>query len=202
MSRIHGPLERVIPPAHPGPPGSVPRSARSSARSCRRLKLATPMHSRSHSTTAPSFSCRYATPTIVRRKQFTRLGSAGTRCSSFRVTYHRDRKRPDRSRTMRIDAVEFLRRFLLHVLPSGFPKVCHDGVLANRSKKLDRCRELLADWNRDAGHDPDPPTPSSEKTSEESLSRCKACGSPTLVRREIAPRRGICDPELARIDSS
>src|SRR6185312_8099394 len=46
---------------------------------------------------------------------------------------------------MTLDAVEFVRRFLMHVLPSGFVRIRHYGLLANRHRqeKLQRCRELL-----------------------------------------------------------
>ena len=46
---------------------------------------------------------------------------------------------------MRVDAAEFLRRFLLHVVPRGFMRVRHYGLLANRYRaaRLARCRELL-----------------------------------------------------------
>ena len=46
---------------------------------------------------------------------------------------------------MTLDAQEFIRRFLLHVLPNGFMRIRHFGFLANRTKKqaLSRCRELL-----------------------------------------------------------
>ena len=49
-------------------------------------------------------------------------------------------------RLQTLDAVEFLRRFLQHVLPRGFVKVRHYGLLANggRAAKLARCRWLLA----------------------------------------------------------
>jgi len=48
---------------------------------------------------------------------------------------------------MTLSATEFLRRFLLHVLPGGFMRVRHYGLLANRqkNKKLVRCQELLGD---------------------------------------------------------
>lgn len=119
------------------------------------------------------------------------------------VTFaYRDRKHHDRSRTMRIDGVELLRRFLHHALPSGFPKVRHYGVLANRSKKLDRCRELLSVPNRDAGHEPDPRSVAHETRPTDTPNRCAACGSPTLVRREIAPQRGVDGAKPERIDSS
>jgi hypothetical protein len=50
-----------------------------------------------------------------------------------------------RQRTMRLDAIEFVRRFLMHVLPSGFVRIRHYGLLANRHRqqKLARCRKLL-----------------------------------------------------------
>ena len=46
---------------------------------------------------------------------------------------------------MTLDANEFLRRFLLHVLPRGFVRIRSFGILANRHRKamLARCRELL-----------------------------------------------------------
>ena len=45
---------------------------------------------------------------------------------------------------MTLDAHEFIRRFLLHVIPKGFMRVRHFGFLANRSKSLlSKCRQLL-----------------------------------------------------------
>ena len=51
-----------------------------------------------------------------------------------------------RTKTMTLDAVEFIRRFLLHVLPSGLVRIRHFGFLANRVRreKLMQCRTLLA----------------------------------------------------------
>ena len=47
---------------------------------------------------------------------------------------------------MTLDAGEFMRRFLLHVLPTGFHRIRHFGLLANghRTARLDLCRRLLA----------------------------------------------------------
>lgn len=47
--------------------------------------------------------------------------------------------------TEEIDAVEFIRRFLLHVLPKRFMRIRHFGFLANRNKKakVQACRQLL-----------------------------------------------------------
>jgi predicted Zn-ribbon and HTH transcriptional regulator len=61
------------------------------------------------------------------------------------VTFsYRDRKDQNRKKTMPLDAHEFIRRFLLHVIPKGFVRVRHFGFLANRSKGLlAKCRQLL-----------------------------------------------------------
>jgi len=51
----------------------------------------------------------------------------------------------DTRKTMIVDASEFIRRFLLHVLPDGFVKIRYFGLLANSQRKecLDACREAL-----------------------------------------------------------
>ena len=57
----------------------------------------------------------------------------------------RDSKDNNRTKTMTLDAIEFIRRFLLHILPSGFVKIRHFGFLANRNRsvRLDLCRRHL-----------------------------------------------------------
>lgn len=61
---------------------------------------------------------------------------------SFRWKDYRHRRR---NKVMRLDTHEFIRRFLLHVLPSGFHRIRHYGLLANRHRlrALNLCRELL-----------------------------------------------------------
>jgi len=58
----------------------------------------------------------------------------------------KDYRHESRNKVMRLDAQEFVRRFLLHVLPTGFQRIRHYGFLANRHRqvKLDHCRQLLA----------------------------------------------------------
>ena len=58
---------------------------------------------------------------------------------------YRDRKDGDQKKTITLEAQEFIRRFLLHVLPDGFMRIRHFGFLANRSRKqsLAQCRKLL-----------------------------------------------------------
>jgi hypothetical protein len=57
----------------------------------------------------------------------------------------KDYARGNKRRVMTLSAVEFLRRFLMHVLPKGFVRIRHYGLLANRCReqKLDLCRRLL-----------------------------------------------------------
>ena len=63
-----------------------------------------------------------------------------------KVTFrYRDYAHDNAQRTMTLDGCEFLRRFLLHVLPSGFMRIRYYGFLANRhrAEKLQRARLLL-----------------------------------------------------------
>jgi Putative transposase/Transposase zinc-binding domain len=62
------------------------------------------------------------------------------------VSFHWRDYRDDQIKVMTISAVEFLRRFLQHVLPPGFVKIRHFGWLANRCRKVNlaECRRLLS----------------------------------------------------------
>ena len=59
---------------------------------------------------------------------------------------YKDYKHEQRHKVMTVSADEFLRRFLLHVLPDSFQRIRNYGLLGNRhrAKNLARCRELLA----------------------------------------------------------
>ena len=61
---------------------------------------------------------------------------------SFRYKDYRDHSQ---QKTMTLSAEEFIRRFLLHVLPHGFHRIRYFGFLGNRHRqeKLARCRQLL-----------------------------------------------------------
>jgi hypothetical protein len=62
------------------------------------------------------------------------------------VTFtYRDRRNNNTLKTMTLKAKEFIRRFLLHVLPDGFMRIRHFGFLANRYKKenIQHCREII-----------------------------------------------------------
>lgn len=67
-------------------------------------------------------------------------------CEDEQVTFtYRDRQHGNRRKRMTVHVFEFIRRFLLHVLPDSFVKIRHYGLLSNRDRrrKLARCRQLL-----------------------------------------------------------
>jgi hypothetical protein len=57
----------------------------------------------------------------------------------------KDYRDGNRQKIMTLDGQEFIRRFLIHVLPTGFHRIRYFGFLGNcrRARKLARCRELL-----------------------------------------------------------
>ena len=78
-----------------------------------------------------------------------RVAITNSRLTAFenhRVTFRwKDYRHNDPRRLMTLEAGEFIRRFLLHVLPTGFHRIRHYGFLANghRADKLALCRRLL-----------------------------------------------------------
>ena len=81
---------------------------------------------------------------------------------------------PKRQRTMTLSPDEFIRRFLLHVLPKGFHRIRHYGLLASAGRKANvaRARELLDAPAPPAVSDiplPDPPMP------------CPCCGGRMVI---------------------
>jgi len=93
----------------------------------------------------------------------------------------RDYADDDKIKMMPLDAFEFIRRFLLHVLPDGFVKIRHYGFLANRCRrdKIALCRKFLENDSRKKEQND-----AKEETWQETLlrltgfdvARCRACG--------------------------
>ena len=71
---------------------------------------------------------RYTHRVAIGNRRILEVGADGVK---FRW---RDRAHGNRSRTMELPGVELLRRFLLHVLPRGFPRIRHYGLHANRKR--------------------------------------------------------------------
>jgi hypothetical protein len=90
---------------------------------------------------------------------------------------------------MTLSAVEFLRRFLLHVLPKGFVRIRRCGWWTNRhgGATLARCRELLGRTAAPVAAEP-PPSPQIPTALPESAARCEHCGAGTWRMVEQMPR--------------
>ena len=115
-----------------------------------------------------------------------RLVSADQRGVTFKWKDYR-LKGSARYRTMALPSHEFIRRFLMHVLPKGFHRIRHYGFLANgtRAANLARARSLLAGTSHD--QEPDPESP--EKPDEPSLPAypCPSCGGPVMIIETFEP---------------
>jgi Putative transposase/Transposase zinc-binding domain len=87
-------------------------------------------------------------------------------------------------KTMTLKAIEFIRRFLLHVLPSGFVRIRHYGFLANRvcREKLALCRALLGVEAVPVAVDSEP-SRKPEETAEgvPAANVCPSCGKGRMV---------------------
>ena len=112
---------------------------------------------------------------------------------AFRV---RDAAAANHRRTVELPAIEFIGRFLSHVLPAGFKRIRHFGLLASRHKaqKLAVCRELF---------DLPPPEPLviesvaafMARVAQLDVTRCPCCGNGHLIAcGAIAPVRRLFTP--------
>jgi hypothetical protein len=96
-------------------------------------------------------------------------------------------------RTTTVDAVEFVRRFLVHVLPAGFVKIRHYGLVAaaNVTTKLETARRCLLNPDRDdVPQLPHPDTPPSWRDLVFALTGidllvCPVCGGRSMARRSL-----------------
>jgi Putative transposase len=110
----------------------------------------------------------------------------------------KDYRKGNRQKTMTLAADEFIRRFLLHVLPEGFQRIRYYGFLANRyrEQKLARCRQLLAMPK------PVPPDDHAARDYRDqyqeltgaSLTECPACQRGRMVIVEVLQPAKPCRP--------
>jgi hypothetical protein len=97
-----------------------------------------------------------------------------------------------KQKIMTVSADEFLRRFLMHVMPKGLVRIRHFGLFANRkrSASLLRCRYLLK-----IAAPPPQPAPTAQI-------RCPLCAELMLVIERITNRQLLAAPTRPRLDSS
>ena len=139
------------------------------------------------------YLARYTNKVAISNHRITGLADGMV---SFRV---RDPQRPKAGRITSLPAPEFIRRFLLHVLPAGFKRIRHYGLQASRHKaaKLGLCRTLL-----------DMPAPQlavresvadfMARVAQADITRCSKCANGRLqFVAALAPLRPAFSPRLA-----
>jgi hypothetical protein len=112
----------------------------------------------------------------------------------------KDYRHGSQVRTLTIDADEFLRRFLLHVLPKRFVRIRYFGLLASRRRTNDlaTCRTVLTVT---------PPAPSTAPSVSATRTRswpCPRCGAPMRIVERLTARQLYVEARLTdlRYDSS
>jgi Putative transposase len=110
----------------------------------------------------------------------------------------------DRVKVMALEAAEFIRRFLLHVIPDRFVRIRHFGLLANRSRqaKLDRCRQLLAALPAAALRPPESVAAVMLRLTGIDIERCPVCQVGRLRIAAILTPATSPAPPVAILDSS
>jgi Putative transposase/Transposase zinc-binding domain len=131
-----------------------------------------------------------------------RLIAADARAVTFKVKDYRI-EGPGRYKTMTLDPHEFIRRFLIHVLPTGFHRIRHYGLLAGgvKADNLALARKLL---------DVAPPTSQPEPAASEPATPatpCPCCGSAMHIIEvfkagELPRHKPTARPPVIRIDTS
>ena len=118
-----------------------------------------------------AYLSRYTHRVAISSGRLIRFGDDGV---TFRYKDYR-RNGSERQQMMTLTADEFIRRFLLHVLPKGFHRIRHYGLLASGTRKahLERARHLLAAAPPAAPEMPDEPS--------NTRSPCPCCGGRMVV---------------------
>jgi Putative transposase/Transposase zinc-binding domain len=109
-----------------------------------------------------------------------------------------------KQKRMTLDAHEFIRRFLLHVLPEGFQRIRHYGFLANghRKAKLALIRKLLDAAPPVTRHAAETPPGEPAATPPATTPPCPCCGGPMRIIEVLADPRRRAQGQILRFDSS
>jgi hypothetical protein len=148
-----------------------------------------------------AYLSRYTHRVAISNRRLIALDSRGV---TFKYKDYRADGRA-RHKVMTLVTAEFIRRFLIHVLPDGFHRIRHYGLFASaaRAANLARARQLL--------NAPAPPTRDAEATKSDEPATlahpCPCCGGRMIIietfERHSTPRHRPTGPLLAiRIDTS
>jgi len=142
-----------------------------------------------------AYLARYTHRVAISNSRLIRLDDKGV---TFKWKDYRIKGR-DRLKTMTLDTGEFIRRFLLHVLPSGFHRIRHYGLFAGtfRARNIERARQALA------ASDGVPQRSRAEADSEAEdvppARRCPCCGGRMIIVETFEGPRPARSPSPSRI---
>ena len=128
-----------------------------------------------------AYLSRYTHRVAISNSRLITLDEAGV---TFKWKDYRIKGR-DRLKTMTLDADEFIRRFLLHVLPSGFHRIRHYGLFASavRAQNIERARQLLAK--------PRGRVPTLARRGRQRDRKTRACAAMPMLRRPHDHHRNL-----------
>jgi hypothetical protein len=131
-----------------------------------------------------------------------RLIAADAQNVTFKVKDYRV-EGPGRTTTMTLGTHEFIRRFLIHILPKGFHRVRHYGFLAGgaRAESLAQARASVV-VAASSATDPEDEAPADDLSAPSTATPCPCCGGRMIVIETFDPG---CQPRYApalRIDTS
>ena len=142
-----------------------------------------------------AYLARYTHRVAISNARLIALDEAGVtlKWKDYRI------KGRDRLSTMTLDTAEFIRRFLLHVLPSGFHRIRHYGLFAGtvRARNIERARQLLAapeastERSRNQAH--------SEAETASPARQCPCCGGRMIIVETFEAARPARSPSPTRI---
>ena len=146
-----------------------------------------------------AYLSRYTHRVAISNSRLVALDDAGV---TFKWKDYRIKGR-DRLKTMTLDAAEFIRRFLMHVLPSGFHRIRHYGLFASavRARNIERVRALLAVAETSPQQQPEP---NGGADPVDDAHKCPCCGGRMIIIETfegVRPARPA-SPRRIRIDTS
>jgi Zn finger protein HypA/HybF involved in hydrogenase expression len=142
-----------------------------------------------------AYLARYTHRVAISNSRLLAFDQAGV---AFRWKDYRIKGR-DRLKTMTLDAAEFIRRFLMHVLPTGFHRIRHYGLFASavRAQNVERARGLLA--TPEATPEPSCAKADNGAESPAAAHRCPCCGGRMIIVETFDGLRPARSPSPSRI---
>ena len=134
-----------------------------------------------------AYLSRYTHRVAISNSRLIRIDRSGV---TFRVKDYRV-KGSGRHKTMTLETAEFIRRFLIHVLPKGQHRIRHYGFFGNgnRAANIARIRELLRIKAPDTDHSDDDPAGHTDDHPRTLALPCPCCGGRLIIVETFAPQQ-------------